>query len=110
MIFQHAAGGSAGGFFKGFSASIKFSIKTLNEKINENTHLGQKMTAFTIGSQSVPLPIHLDLVSIRKAFDSHWWGGESQWRKDKIDKKQKNLKKALKAYPEFMHAKKNEGK
>ena len=85
-------------------------MRKLNENIDQNTKLGKKMTQFTIGSKAVPLPIHLELELLTKTLDENWWGGESQWKKDKIDRKQQNLMRALKEYPKYVHAKKNTGR
>ena len=68
------------------------------------------MTRFTIGSRAVPLPNHLELQLITKALDKNWWGGKRAWRRNKIDRKQQNLMRALKEYPKYVHAKKNTGK
>ena len=67
------------------------------------------MTTINIGSKDVPLPIHLDLKVITKALDKNWWGGLSGWKMNGIDRKQKNLLRALKEYPAYVHAKKNTG-
>ena len=81
----------------------------LNENIDQNTNLGKKMTRFMIGSEAVPLPIHLELELLTKTLDRNWWGGERCWRYNNIDKIQKNLLRALKEYPGYVHAKKNTG-
>ena len=92
-----------------FRASASFSIKTLNENVNQNTRLGKSWKKFTIGTKAVPLPIHLDLKQISKALDANWWGGMLSWRRDGIHTKQKNLIRAIKEYPAYVHAKKNIG-
>ena len=67
------------------------------------------MTKLTIGSRNVPLPIHLDLIEITKALERYWWGGAGGWKREKIEKKQRNLARALKDYPKYVHAKKPKG-
>ena len=84
-------------------------MKNLNQNINQNTKLGKSVIKFTIGSRDVPLPIHLELVPITKALDKIWWGNLTEWKRDKIDQKQRNLAKALKDYPRNVHAKINKG-
>lgn len=101
---------SVGGGYGGFSAHAGFSIKNLNENIDQNTNLEKKRTKITIGNRDVPLPVHLHLELITKSLDKIWWGDESDWRKNGIDKKQQNLLKALKGYPRYVGAKKNTGK
>ena len=93
----------------GFRASAHFNIHTLNQNINQNTRLGKSLRKFTIGSRRIPLPIHLDLKLISKALDTNWWGGLSGWKKNNIDRKQRNLVRALKQYPRYVRAKKNTG-
>ena len=105
-VSQNQFSTSVGGGYKGVSARAGFSIKTLNENIDQKTNLGKKITEFTIGSQVIPLPIHLDLRLITEALDKIWWRGGNEWSRKK---KQKNLMKALKGYPRYVRAKKNTG-
>ena len=84
-------------------------MDTLNENINQNTHLGQSMRKFTIGSKDYPQPIHLKLIPITEAFGKMWWG-DSEWRISSISTKKKYLAKALKDYPRYIGAKINKGK
>ena len=67
------------------------------------------MTEFKIGSQHVPLPIHLDMKLLTEALDSYWWGGMGDWRRNGINKKQAYLVRALREYPNYVRAKKNTG-
>ena len=109
QLSQNHFSASVGGGYGGFSGSVGFSIKNVNENIDQNTKLGKKFTKFTIGSQAVPLPIHLDLKLITKALDAIWWRGVRNWKGKSIDKKQKNLMIALKNYPKYVNAKNNTG-
>ena len=84
-------------------------MNKLNENINQNTNLGKKVIKFTIGSRSVPLPIHLKLIPITKALDPIWWGGYGRWRRNRINLKQRNLAKAVRDYPRYVRAKINKG-
>ena len=67
------------------------------------------MKKFTMGSKNVPLPIHLDLKPITKALDKNWWGGTARWKTSKVNRKQRNLAKALREYPRYVRAKRNKG-
>ena len=109
MVFQNSLSTTVGGRYGLFSASASFSIKNLNENINQNTRLGKSWRKFTIGRRDVPLPIHLDLKVISKALDTNWWGGVLLWRRYGINLKQRNLIRALKEYPAYVRAKKNQG-
>lgn len=97
---------SVGGGYKGVNANLGFSIKTINENIDQKTNLGEEIGRSTIGSPDIPLPIHLDLRLITEALDKVWWRGGEEWSRIK---KQKNLMRALKRYPRYVHAKKNTG-
>ena len=108
-LFQNSLRTSVGGGYKGFRASASFSMKNLNENINQNTRLGKSLITFTIGSRTVPLPIHIKLMPITKALDKIWWGGFSGWRRDKVNLKQRNLARAVKDYPRYVRAKINKG-
>ena len=109
FLCQNSLSTSLSGRYGTFTASASFGMKNLNQNINQNTKLGESVTEFTIGSRDIPLPIHLELIPITKALDKIWWGNLTEWKRDKIDTKQRNLAKALKDYPKNVHAKINKG-
>ena len=49
------------------------------------------------------------LTPITKALDKIWWGGNSEWRRGKINQKQRNLARAVRDYPRNVRAKINKG-
>ena len=109
FFFQNQFSASGGGSLKGVSANVGLNIKDLNNNIDKKTNLGEESTKFTIGTQAIPLPIHLDLRPITDSLNEFWWGSTRAWRRNNIDKKQQNLMRALKRYPRYVHAKKNTG-
>ena len=84
-------------------------MSKLNENINQKTTLGEKVIQFTIGTKSIPLPIHIKLTPITKALDPIWWDGYDQWWWNRIGLKQRNLARAVREYPEYVRAKINKG-
>ena len=84
-------------------------MSKLNENIDQKTSLGKKVIQFTIGTKSIPLPIHIKLTPITKALDPLWWGEYDQWWWNRINIKQRNLAKAVRDYPKYVHAKINKG-
>jgi hypothetical protein len=75
----------------------------------KKTKLGKKVIQFTIGTRSVPLPIHIKLIPIAKALDPIWWGGSGRWQLNRINLKQKYLARALRGYPKYVRANINKG-
>lgn len=109
LLSQNQFSASVGGGFGGVSANVGFGIKKVNENIDQKVNLGKSVAEFTIGSRTIPLPIHLDLRPITESLNAIWWEGTGLWRKNNIYKKQENLMRALKGYPRYVHAKKNTG-
>ena len=84
-------------------------MSKLNENINQRTTLGKKVIQFTIGTRSIPLPIHIKLIPITKALDPVWWGGYGGWRRNRINLRQRNLARAVRDYPRNVQAEINKG-
>ena len=81
-------------------------INSLNTNINEQTRLGRSLSTITMGNTHLPAPIHLKMKLITACLDRHWWG--RQYTRS-IAAKRRNLLRALRAYPKWLHAQQNRG-
>lgn len=77
------------------SGSVSVDINTLNQRVNENTNFRTNTQEFTIGSQNVPLPIHIKIVPISIALSDKLWSSPSL---RVIRLKKANMIKALNDY------------
>ena len=74
----------------------------MNNKINEETNIGQSSTNTEIGSRKNPAPVQLALIPIHEVVDMNIWG--PTWDEDGVAVKRKNIEKALRLYPIKIHA------
>ena len=95
ILDQNSVGVSASGSFGGASASLNLDINTLSESVDKNTRIGNSLVQLTIGSNEVPLPIHVKLVTIDNALTSSLWGASER---SEINQKKTHLIKALTDY------------
>ena len=89
------------------SASVSIDVNTLDQRVNQNTRIGRQMEGFTIGTQEVPLPIHVKVVPISIALNDHLWDEASL---TVIRRKKVHMKKALVDYPANKRARISAGK
>ena len=92
---QNSAGVTIGGDYSGVSGSISLNIETLDKTVDTNTRIGESLTQFKIGSEDVPMPIKIQLVTIDKVMASSFWD-DSEW--SEINQKRTHLHRALLNY------------
>ncbi|XP_064404273.1 uncharacterized protein LOC135349653 isoform X2 [Halichondria panicea] len=87
---------SVSGSYGRGSGSVSIDINTLNQRVNQNTRFGRQMQLINIGTQQVPLPLHVKVVPISIALNDHLWDEASL---TVIRRKKVHMKKALVDYP-----------
>ena len=92
---------TVGGSYGGASGAISLDINALDRSVNQNTQIGQSLTEFTIGSDSVPLPIHTKVVPILQALADNLWSASEQ---TSIRQKKTHLRRALQGYASYKRA------
>ena len=92
---------SGGGTYGGRSGSFSLDINVLDRSVNQNTQIGQSLTEFTIGSESVPLPTHTKVVPIFEALVDNLWDASERTR---IRQKKTHLHRALQGYASYKRA------
>ena len=97
---------SAEGGYGGASASLSLDVNVLDETVNENTNIGESLTEFTIGSEHVPLPIHVKVVPIIEAMAETLWDTSEI---PEVRQKKTHLEKALTDYAENKRAHVSDG-
>ena len=101
VVHQNSVGVSRSGGFDGISASLKLDVNVLDQTVNENTNIGESLTEFTIGSEHVPLPIHVKVVPITEAVGDIFWDKSEL---PKVHQKRTHLEKALTDYADNKRA------
>ena len=92
---------TVGGSYGGASGAISLDINALDQSVNQNTQIGQSLTEFTIGSESVPLPIHTKVVPIIEALVDNLWDASER---TSIRQKKTHLRTALQGYASYKRA------
>ena len=92
---------TVGGSYGGASGSISLDINALDRSVNQNTQIGQSLTEITIGSESVPLPIHTKVVPILQALADNLWNASER---TSIRQKKTHLRRALQGYASYKRA------
>ena len=92
---------TVGGSYGGASGSISLDINALDRSVNQNTQIGQSLTEITIGSESVPLPIHTKVVPILQALADNLWNASER---TSIRQKKTHLRRALQRYASYKRA------
>ena len=77
------------------SGSIALDLSVLDSTVSQSTQLGSSLTEFTIGSVDVPLPIHVKVIPIDRAFADSLWSINEQ---PSIGQKRTHLERALRDY------------
>ena len=101
FLFKNSGGVSGGGSYGGGSGSFSLDIDVLDQSVNQNTQIGQSLTEFTIGSESVPLPIHTKVVPIFEALVDNLWDASER---TSIRQKKTHLRTALQSYASYKRA------
>ena len=78
ILFKNSVGVTVGGHYGGGSGSISLDINALDRSVNQNTQIGESLTEFPIGSESVPLPIHTKVVPIVEALADNLWNANER--------------------------------
>ena len=89
FLYQNQAGVSAEAGYGGVSAKLSLDINILDKTVNENTNIGESLTEVVVGTESVPLPIHLKVVPIVEAMAKTLWDevdGSSKWKEEASDR------------------------
>ncbi|XP_076438521.1 uncharacterized protein LOC143277529 [Babylonia areolata] len=102
---------SLGGFYMGFAASLGIDIDKFQSSDSFNQSFGSHHETLQVGSEAMPEPIKVDLVSIDTALQSKFWDvGDSFTSRGlcdvntKIDVIAANLRQALTEYAAFKMA------
>ena len=101
FLFKNSGGVSGGGSYGAGSGSFSLDINVLDQSVNQNTQIGQSLTEFTIGSESVPLPIHTKVVPIFEALVDNLWDASER---TSIRQKKTHLRTALQGYASYKGA------
>ena len=108
---QKSFGGSlnAGGGAYGVSASgeISLDLKKINENAKELNQVDDSTITTNVGSKEFPAPIFLTLKPLAEVLTKSAWG--PTWEDYGIDARQRNLKKALNMYPDYVGAQIDKG-
>ena len=77
------------------SGTISFDIDTLDQSVNTSTKIGHSLTNFTIGNESVPLPVHTKVIPIVEALADNLWDASEG---TSIRQKKTHILRALQDY------------
>ncbi len=79
----------------GGNLALSFSSSEVKNFVTSTMDITKRLTEFTIGTQTNPVPIEISAVPIFKALNDNFWSVH-QWENIRI--KKAHLKKALKEY------------
>ena len=77
------------------SGTISCDIDTLDQSVNTSTKIGHSLTNFTIGNESVPLPVHTKVIPIVEALADNLWDASER---TSIREKKTHILRALQDY------------
>ncbi|KAL9974313.1 hypothetical protein ACROYT_G011334 [Oculina patagonica] len=102
--------------FAGVTGEVSVDVNNFEESEETNKEFGEEGDHYTVGDDTNPLPIQMELMSIEETLDEKFWGNLDELKKKKpspckkITKKKlakikKNIIKAIKDYPKRMKVK-----
>ncbi|KAL9974323.1 hypothetical protein ACROYT_G011345 [Oculina patagonica] len=102
--------------YAGVTGEVSVDVNNFEESEETNTEFGEEGDHYTVGGDTLPVPIQMELMSIEETLDEKFWGNLDELKnkprspckrmsKVKLPKQKKNIIKAIKDYPKRMKVK-----